>query len=529
MIFCLATASACSLLFSPSNDPLPLEGVVFDRGEQLSEGRYRHLDYNQGTATFWLRASDPLTSSQRLLDFDGISISINPEDGIVVVVEGAGTSNVARSNLPLLVDGNDHFISLRWDGLNPLSGSSVEGAHVEIRIDETGHSLVFAPYTPQPGVQGTMAIEDEEGVFDIDQLVVYGRPLFVPSNVNDGGELLTMAMEKGRAAIIAAGGFDVLLATAHGVGTNRDVRTFEAWRLPEQELQDSDFPAGNSGLWNGEATLLLSEDRVYRDGGFAVGNTGIENTLQVSQNSSYTLEVLANGFEGSHPKIDISAEDGSGIVSFASAESGSRENPERILLTFETGGADRSVIVTLGADEKTAAFHSVAMRPNLMSDAGFESQAIAAPWIHQFDAVVAPLTFNVAPLYAGSSSACTSALRSQNVLLQEPTDLVDDELYLFGAAMQWRDMNRPGISIDNGSFFAVGGPYGGGNEFKSRATVLAQGPWQVLGTVGRRNLDSSFNAQSDNIRYGSLSYNNSPNSFCVDSAYTLKLETIAPQ
>jgi len=544
----LVSASACSLLFSPSVpdevteqpdgqvEACVVPPIAFDRGEALSAGRFQHIDYNQGTATFWIKATAPFTTAQTLLDLDGIRLFASPTEGLQVAVDGAGLFTIPAADLPTLADQSDHFVSLRWDGLNPLSGSAGLEAHFEVRIDSTTIALYASeqPYTPQPGDCNTLGIGAEDGTFSIDQLVLYGRPLFVPDNVNNGGELLTMAREKTRAALVAGGGFDVLLATAHGVGDNSEDQIFEAWRLPEPLAPIGDFPAGNDDGWSGVSAIpLKAEQRVYRDGGFEVGTAGMEAKVTVAQNSSYTLEVLAHGIGGSHPTIGVftagaAAGDVTSLVTFEAVDSQSRNSPQRILLTFETDGDDLQASIRIAANSGTAAFHSVAMRRNHMTDGGFDSASLdGAFWVHEFDVTTPPIDFTSEPAYAGPNSACTSSTGSQNILRQAPFGMIDDKFYLIGAAMRWVADSRPGVSIANGSLFGIGAPYDSAN--KAVTAVLTQGPWNVVGTVGRRNLDlGNFNVQNDFVRYGSLGFNSEvPNSFCVDSAYTLTLETVA--
>jgi hypothetical protein len=522
--------------------------------------RFARIDYAQGTMTFWAEALKlPDVGETDLIDVGGIRITTDETGYISVYFPGIdGPSHTADEPVQWAL-GTDVFIALRWDSRRPVTGTQGFNYRVMLRVDEERSGNVNAPFMPDPSPQPEIIVGDAGGFFNVEQLVVYGRPLIVANS--EGGEdpFAVMSEEKTGSAQLVAGGQDVSFATSSPIHAGCENYDALAWTMPIDNLLEGDLRSGGSTIpWQGlppitVPDLLVPADELVYSSAVAVGSvqSGLasEFVLPLKAGRSYSYSALAHAMDGGAPGIEIflypNQTEGSKISSVSRFNT-DVQAPGILTGTFEMPDNVAPVLIRLAQMESQstdlAVFHSLVIRENMYSNPSFEEDTDDEPageifqgWEVRQDNEVAyrgSEEFDFAN--SGLSSACFRGKGSRADIHQglDSTKLNNEKFYVAGAATHRgfpQVGKNPGITTGNSGFFGTGQP----SELNRRGRVESSldaspyGKWDHLAVVTYRLYGPEFDTSNEQINFGGLvSQPDDEVDLCIDDLYFHEVERI---
>jgi hypothetical protein len=560
---CLPLIS-CTFLFSPEGEStgsdddagvdvdaaVECEGVrrTFDRGEPVDgdPNRFEYLDYAQGTITLWANALDTIEADVELVNLAGISIVVNA-DGTVTATLPSSDGDQSYTTADALVDwsaGEDVFFALRWDSKRPVSGDQGEGYHLMLQVDrDQKNGGVQGIFDPEPGSVTAMTVGDTSGLVHVDQVVVYGRPLYNDDSISVEDELQLMSLDKTDSAQLVEGGIDVSFATSAPIYAGCDAYKALAWSMPVDNLLPGQVRSGVSGVaWEaGTPQIVPPEELIYSSAIGVRSDSPLRIDLLLDAGGSYSVYALfhaQNQLGGAEPRLRMRAlsggvEVGSNFFDEYAANT-SVDEPEAIFATFQMPDTLPAVRLELsnlqGGNSDLAIFHTLVIRENSFSNPSFEipEGEQILDWQTRSDSGVARQGDGASDkVNMGRYSACFFGTGTRSDVTQVPGDLEQEEFYAAGAFVFRGTKDAvstaegavtPGVTTGNSGFWGTGAPHEFGERVRAPLSSIRESG--TAGVVAYRLRGPEYEATNDFIYFGGLGGQPSDVlDHCVDDAY----------
>jgi len=542
LVLVAASSIACSVIVEPVLLPC---ATSFSVGNMLGPDFYERVDFNQGSVSFWVapvKDISELSGEHVLVDVGGLVIGVDV-DSEAVFVRVDGTELVREEGL---LEGRawgaeqPHFFVVRWDLVHPVTAN---GEHVSVRVDgelvARGMDYPQGPASPETIVIGGSAA-GEATPFVVERVLVMRRPM--PRSM----EVALASGSDDRNLALPSGSWDVLFASYSEGPPSTCGDLVEAWSHPiSRSLLDTTASLLIDGSgWSDVGSAAIAADdpnAIFAGYGRAVdmGSTIQSETLAVGGIGAVTVAALVHPGPGGEPYLLITDRDGNWLTDTEDGSFATREEPFVLVATVEIPkGVDeindiRIEVGNLSSVSSSVYVHWVDVQENLLAQPSFEVED---------DVVVGALRWDVpegARLVASSSvqdsysgdkfaGASNPEPTSPHVFTQAP-DLDDYRIYVAGGFfLQERidsEFGRPGVSVSNGTLFSLYSPFESELKIGTRVGNDLVDQWQHLSVVGKRLLDSNFNAHFDNVHFGNAQQR-TQSDFWLDNTYVLELDDV---
>lgn len=536
-----AGSLACTVIVEPVLLPC---ASAFPVGDMLGPDFYQHVDFNQGSASFWVEPAIDLAEANgqhTLLDLGGLSVAIDADSEAVVV--SLDDTELLREEAALDARnwraGETHLVVVRWDAASALT---VNGDHLTVSIDADTVAS-GADYPGAPSAPASIVIGGPQArapiPFVVERLVVMRRPMPLSTEVlfADGASDRNLALP--------SGSWDILLSSYSEGPPQECGTTVEAWSHPiaKSRLRTSASLMREGDGWTVGLNAIIAADdpdAIFPGYGIEIGGGAIQSELiPVGGVNAVTVAALVHN-SGGTPLLTIYDDQGNWLTETYDDTPATREEPLVLVASVELPtGADaigdiRIEVANTDLLAGSVFVHWVDVQPNLLAQPSFEVEEGVGVSDLAWEIPEGALLVEDSPSqdsYSGSMLAGVNlqSPTSPHVFTQAP-DMDDYEIYVAGGFFYQErtdsQFGRPGISVSNGTLFSL---YDTFDSLHKIGTRLGDEEgievWRHLSTVGKRLLDSNRNAHFDNVHFGNA-LGRTQSEFWFDNTYVLKMDRL---